>query len=301
MTAGSIIAGGFGLVRRNPGAVAVWALLYLVATVGMALAMRPIMGTLAQVGEAGAGSPAAAAAVSSGMSWLLLVELVILAVAIILFAAAQRAVLRPEAEGFAYLRLGMDELRLFGLAFGLFILFYIALLVAILVIVVVVALIAVTAGASVAIPVTIVAVLALLGAVIWFEVRVSLAFAFTQMRGTIVVGEAWRATRGRFWTLFLAFFVISLLLLVLWIAAALVTSGGYFADLANGALTPENFQRASERQMERQFGALTPTMVAGWGLSALAGSLSIAIFGGAVATAARELTVDVDGLADTFA
>jgi hypothetical protein len=88
---------------------------------------------------------------------------------------------------------------------------------------------------------------------------------------------------------------------VLWIAAALVTSGGYFADLANGALTPENFQRASERQMERQFGALTPTMVAGWGLSALAGSLSIAIFGGAVATAARELTVDVDGLADTFA
>jgi hypothetical protein len=301
MTAGSIIAGGFGLVRRHPGAVAVWGLLYLLATVGAAFALRPIMGTFAQMGQAGAGSPVAATAVSSAMSWLMLVELLMLAVMTVLFAAAQRAVLQPDREGFAFLRLGMDELRLFGLAFGLIILFYIALLVSALVVTVVIALVAVAAGPKAAIPLAFVAILALLGAMVWLQVRLSLAFPLTLLRGKIVVGEAWQATRGRFWTLFLAFLAILLLLLVLWIAAAAVTSGPYFADLAAGGFTPESVQRAGERQMERQFGAVTGAMAAGWALSALAGSLSIAIYGGAIATGAREAVTDADALTDTFA
>jgi hypothetical protein len=300
MTAGSIIAGGFGLVRRHPGAVAIWGLLYLAATAAMALAMRPIMGTLAQMRAGGAGSPVPAEAFSSAMGGLLLIELAILALAMVLFAAAQRAVLQPEREGFAYLRLGMDELRLFGLAVLLVILFYIGLLVSALVVALVVALIAVAAGPTAAIPLTFIAVFALLGMAIWLQVRLSLAFPLTLMRGKIVIGEAWRTTRGHFWTLFLAFLTIFMLLLVLWIAAAMVTSGGYFADIAASGFTPEGIQRAGERQMERQFGAITPTMVIGWIVSGVAGSLSIAVFGGALATGAREAVTDIDGLADTF-
>jgi hypothetical protein len=248
-----------------------------------------------------AGSPPDAAAFSSAMSWLMLLELIMLAVAMTLFAAAQRAVLQPEAGGFAYLRLGMDELRLFGLAFALVILFYIALLVAALVIAIVVALGALIGGAGAAIALAAIGILALLGASIWVQVRLSLAFPLTVMRKKIVVGEAWQATRGRFWTLFLAFFAIFLILLVLWIAAALVVSGPYFADLANGGFTPENLQRAGERQMARQFGAPTAMAALGWLLSAVAGSLSIALFGGALATGAREAVGGVDGLSDTFA
>jgi hypothetical protein len=300
MTAGSIIAGGFGLVRRHPGAVAVWGLIYLAVTVGMGLAMRPMLGKLALMSQAGAGNPAAAASVSSAMSGVMLLELILLAVATSLFAAAQRAVLRPEEAGFAYLRLGMDELRLFGLAFGLLILFYIALIVAMLVIVLVAALAAVVGGAGAAVALAVVGILALFGAMIWVQVRLSLAFPLTVMRKKIVVGEAWQATRGRFWTLFAAFLVIFLLLLVLWIAAALVMNGEYFADLAAGGFSPENIRRAGERQMARQFGTPTGTMALGWLLSAAAGSLSIAIFGGAVATGARAAVADVDGLAETF-
>ncbi|HEU0097510.1 MAG TPA: hypothetical protein VFQ67_01930 [Allosphingosinicella sp.] len=301
MGAGSIISGGFGVVRRHPGAVALWGLLYLAATVAMALAMRPIMATFSRLEAAGAGDPAAGAAVTSAMSWLLLVELAVVAVAIILFAAAIRSVLQPERPGFAFLRAGMDELRLFGLAMLFFILLYVGLLVATLVVVLVVALAAVASGASAAIAVSVIAVVGLLGAVVWLQVRLSLAFPLTVMRGKIVIGEAWRLTRGRFWTLFIAYFAIFLLLLIFWIAAALAASGLYFADLASGGFTPENFQRAGERQLERQFGAPSPTMAAGWALSALAGSLTIALFGGAVATAARDAVTDVDALGETFA
>ena len=38
---------------------------------------------------------------------------------IILFTATQRAVLRPDQGGFFYMRLGMDELKMFALAFGI--------------------------------------------------------------------------------------------------------------------------------------------------------------------------------------
>jgi hypothetical protein len=140
-----------------------------------------------------------------------------------------------------------------------------------------------------------------LAVAVWLEVRLSLAFPLTVMRGRIVIGEAWRASRGRFWTLFGAYIVIFLLMLVLWIAASLVTSGGYFAELAASGFTPEGIQAAGEHQMARQFGSINATTVIGWLLGAIAGSLSIALFGGAMATAARELTGHTDELAETFA
>ena len=300
MTAGSIIAGGFGLARRHPGAVAVWGLVYLAATVVAALAMRPIMATMAQMGSGDMSGPAADA-MSTAMARLILVQMVVFGVAMVLFTAAQRAVLQPEREGFAFLRLGMDELRLFGLAVLLLILFYIGLIIVALVVMLLVGLIVVAAGPGAAVPLAIVAIVGVLGVVVWFQVRLSLAFPLTLMRGKIVIGEAWRTTRGHFWTLFLAFLALFLILVVLWVAASLAASGSYFADLASGGFTPESIQRAGERQMERQFGAITPLVVLGWALTALAGSLTIAIYGGAVATAARELTTDVDELAETFA
>lgn len=300
MTAGSIIAGGFGVVRRHPAAVAIWGLLYLAATAVTALAMRPIMATMAQVGGTDM-SPDAADAVSTAMARLILVELAVLAVAMVLFTAAQRAVLQPERGGLAFMRVGMDELRMFGLAVLLLILFYIGLLAVAIVIVLIVGLIVVAAGPTAAVPLAFVAIFAVLALMVWFQVRLSLAFPLTLMRGKIVIGESWRTTRGRFWTLFGAYLALFLLLLALWIAASMAMSGGYFADLASSGFTPEGIQRAGERQMARQFGPITPMMVFGWVLSAAAGSLSIAIFGGAVATAARETTIDVEGLADTFA
>ncbi|HEX8573316.1 MAG TPA: hypothetical protein VF759_11255 [Allosphingosinicella sp.] len=298
MTAGSILAGAFGLVRERPGAVAVWALVYLAASVGVALAMRPLLGTFAQLSGAAAPSPDE---MSTAMARLVLVEMAFVAVVIALFAAAQRAVLRPAQQGFAFLRLGMDELRMFGLALLFLILFYFGLIVATLVLGLLAVLVGVVAGAAAVVPLVVVEVIALLAALFWLQVRLSLAFPLTMLRGKIVIGESWQRTRGRFWSLFGAFFLLFLLVLAMWIPVALVGSGGYFADLVNSGFTPEGVQRAGERQMARQFGTPDPTMMIGWALGAVVGTLGIALFSGAAATAARELTDDVEGLAETFA
>lgn len=298
MTAGSILAGAFGLVRERPAAVAIWGLVYLAASIALALAMRPLMGTLAQIGAASAPSPEA---MSTAMARLFLVEMAFVAVAIALFAAAQRAVLQPNRQGFAYLRLGMDELRMFGLALLLLILFYFGLLAAMIVMILVAGLLAVAVGPAAAVPIVLLGILALVGVIFWLQVRLSLAFPLTLLRGKIIIGESWQRTRGRFWTLFGAFFVLFVLVLAMWIGVALVASGGYLADLKETGFTAEGFQRAAERQMERQLGTPDGATLLGWALGAVVGTLGIALFGGAAATATRELTVDVEDLADTFA
>jgi hypothetical protein len=298
MTVGSIISGGFGLLRRQPGAVAVWGLIYLAITVLMGLATRPMMGSFARMAG---NNPTIPADFASTMGELLLLELAVFVVFVVLVAASQRAVLRPDRGGFAYLRLGMDELRLVGLSLLLLVLFYIGMLIGLIVLSLIVGIVAVAAGPTAAIPLMIVEVLLVFGLALWIEVRMSLAFPLTMLRGKIVIGEAWRATRGRFWTLFGAYLLIFLMLMVLWIAVALVTSGSYFADLVQSGFTPEGMQAAAQRQMERQFGAITPLAVLGWVLTALAGTITLAVLGGAIATAARESVEDVDTLADTFA
>jgi hypothetical protein len=299
VTVGSIVGGGFRLIREHPGAVAVWALLYLAATVLMTLAMQPMVG--AAMPAAGGGGAAALPDLSGIIGRLFLVELVFFVLVIVLLAASQRAVLHPERSRLAYLRLGMDELRLLGLALILLVIFYAGMMVAAILLTLLVGIVAVAAGPAAAMPLFVVEMLILLGLILWFQVRLSLAFPLTLLRGKIVIGEAWRATRSAFWTLFGAFLVIFLILLVLWIGAALVSNGGYLADLAQTGFTPEGLQQASERQMARQFGGISATTVIGWIVASAAGAFGLALFGGAVATAARELTTDVQGLAETFA
>jgi hypothetical protein len=299
MTVGSIIGGAFRLVRERPGAVALWGLIYLAATVALMLTIGPMFAKFAAIG--GNGAQMAPEDLSQMMSAILLFELVFFVIMTVLFAASQRAVLQPERQGLAYLRLGMDELRLIGLALLLLIGFYVGFLVGSIIVALVAGVTAVAAGAGGAVPLMVAGMLALFGVAIWLQVRLSLAFPLTLLRGRIIIGEAWRASRGRFWTLFGAYFLISLLLLVLWIAATLVTTGSYFAELAASGFTPEGMQAAAEHQMARQFGEINATTVIGWVLGGIAGGLSIALLGGAMATAARELTAGVDELAETFA
>ncbi|HET9640636.1 MAG TPA: hypothetical protein VFP12_15665 [Allosphingosinicella sp.] len=295
MTVGSIISGGFRLIREHPGAVAVWALLYLVVTVGMTFIMRPVFG-----GALDGGRPAAAD-LSAMMGVILLFQLFSMLLLVALLAASQRAVLDPERQGFAFLRFGLDELRLIGLTIVFAIVFYVGMIVAIILMTLVTGLAVVAGGPVVAIPLAVIEMLAMFGVVIWLQVRLSLAFPLTLMRDRIVIGEAWRLTRSRFWTLFLAYLVISLLLLVVWIAAALLTNGSYLAELARSGFDPQAIEAAGERQMAKYLGAITLANVIGWVVTAAAAAFGIALFGGAVATAALELTEDVDVLAETFA
>jgi hypothetical protein len=299
LSAGTIIEGAFRPLRDHPAAVAVWGLLYLVAVILMSFAMRPFADF--QVAAAGGDPQMAMAGMSQMMSQMFLLQLAYFIFFVVLMTAALRAVLRPGEQGFAYLQLGMDELRMIGLTLLIVVVAYIGFLLVFVVGAIVVAGAWAAGGAATAVPLAFILLLALLGGVIWLEVRLSLAFPLTLLRGRIIIGESWRLTRGRFWTLFAGYLVVFLIILAIAIAAGLATAGSYLSDLMRNAGDPEAMQRAMEAQMDRQFGEITPMMVLGWLLSAAVGVITVALMGGAVATAARALAGDEESIADTFA
>jgi len=133
-----------------------------------------------------------------------------------------------------------------------------------------------------------------MGATIYAEVRLSLAFPLTFVRRNFVIGEAWRLTKGRFWTLFGAYFVIWLLVMVLMAILVGLAVAPFFSELAQGGNTPEAARLAFQHEME-QFARVDAANV-GFALGgALVSGLAIALFGGAVAIAARDLLPDEQG------
>ncbi|MFL6859003.1 MAG: hypothetical protein ACJ8EB_14010 [Allosphingosinicella sp.] len=238
---------------------------------------------------------------ASGLGKFALLEIAVLILMVVLMTAVQRAILHPERSAFAYLRLGMDELRMFALAVILLILFYILMILGMLVLALVAGLIGMAAGMGAAGPMAAILMVGLLAFVLVFEVRFALAFPLTLLRGKIIIGEAWRITRGRFWTLFAAFLLLTVIILAVIVAASLVTTGSFFAELIRDRFDPAGAAAAQRAMMERQFGPVTAMTVLGWILNGLAGTFALVLFGGAVATAARELTGNIDAIAETFA
>ena len=122
ISVGRILDGTFNEFREQLMAVAIWGAIYLAGNIAMLLAMQPMM---AQAMDPAAGADPGAALAAIGPVWLL--SLILGLVGLVLYTAAMRSVLRPDAGGVAFLRLGMDELRMLVLlilfvvaAFGIF-------------------------------------------------------------------------------------------------------------------------------------------------------------------------------------
>jgi len=291
-----IIGGAFGVVRARPAAVLVWALIYGGATAAFTFAVRA--GLRIQPQQQPGGDPNALA--PAGAS--LLVSLVFLVMFIILLTAAMRSVLRPSEPGFAFLRLGMDELRQIGLCLFFLILFYVGLFIVAIGLGLIIALVIATAGTGTAMVVAIgVGIAILLVVTTWLAVRLSLALPLTLLRGSITISESWRLTRGRFWILFGGFLLIYLLLLILSLGAAAVTMGDYWSEVARGGFTMQSLRAASQVQLAHQLGPIDAMMILGWVLSGLAAAITIALQGGALATVARQLADVRAEMAQTFA
>jgi hypothetical protein len=300
LSVGAIIAGGFGVLRRRPLAVLVWGLIYAAVMVGMMFAMRPFFAMQASAMQPGGDPQAALANIGAMMGRIFLMEVLILIVFTVLMTAAQRTVLRPAESGFASIRLGMDEVRMFALTLLLFIGSYIGFVVLAMILALVAALLAAAAGIGVTGIAMFVAMLVALALFIWLEVRLCLAFPLTLLRRKIIIGESWRLTRGRFWTLFAAFLVLFVALLVLWAIVAALTQGAYWSELMRSGMNPQAVQTAAARQAAVQL-AFSPIMIVGLVFGGLVGGVTVALFGGAVATAVRLLVDDVDRMAETFA
>jgi hypothetical protein len=150
----------------------------------------------------------------------------------VVFAAMNRAVLRPEDDGFGYVRLGADELRQLGLFLqflGLGILAYIGLIVVMAVIIgsvgVAFSVQRGTGGVTaMSVMITLATMVALLVVWIYFWVRLSLASPMTFATGRISLFRAWGLTRGRFWPMFGAYLVATILAIIVLLLTFVISS-----------------------------------------------------------------------------
>jgi hypothetical protein len=313
---GSIVGGAFGLVRRHPLSVFVWGLLYMAVVVALGFAMRPLFQVYSemfgQILANGAGKPLPPEALQPYIARMqaaggivFLAEIAMFAVLMAVFTATQRAVLRPAERGFAFLRLGMDELRMIGvgliLAIGLSVGMFVAMLALMIVVGIVFAItMAATGSPVIGVLLFALAYVVLIGAMIYAEVRFSLAFPLTFMRREFAIGEAWRLTKGRFWTLFGAYFTIGLVYMILAAILFTIGFGAFFSEVAQSRNSPEVVQIAFQNQMAlfSSFNAVSVSLLVG---GTLLGGLTMALFGGAIATAARDLAPDPQGDTAPFA
>ncbi len=104
---------GFRITREQPLAVLAWGVVWLLGLLAMGMAMMPAMMPFAEEIVSAGGDPEqlSAGAQAAILSSLWFVAPVGLVVQALLAPALYRAVLTPEARKFAYLRVGMDEVR----------------------------------------------------------------------------------------------------------------------------------------------------------------------------------------------
>jgi hypothetical protein len=304
VTVGGIINGGIGLVRERPLAILVWGLLYMAAFLGM---MASVFVPFMQLIVANAATPNSVdpTRMLAMMGEIYLIDFLMLIMFTVLLAAGLRAALRPQERSFASLRLGMDELRLVGLSLLLMIGFVVIVMVVGIVMTIVMIAVGVAAGsggqmgasgfAGIGIGMAVMMVVSY-GLPIFFAVRLSPAFALTMLRRKIVVGEAWRLTRGNFWTLFGGYLVLGLISMAAYMVILIVliipatSMGGGLPGLA-GAL-----------QQGQISGTLMTIMVIGGALFSLLAGASIALWAGGIGGATNGLlgTTNID-YAETFA
>lgn len=280
---------GFRLARKHPAAFGMWVLVDLALTLGptalvMALLGPNFLDVVRNGGEQHEVGKLLGVAAKNGLVTIL-ATLVLYAM---LYGAIFRAVLRPEANRFGYLRLGKQELVLGGLIA----LLYLGL-VAVLAMAIFIAYL-LTGLANIFLPGAAILVgtlltVAIIVALIWMAARLVpvLPMSFDQQR--IRVAEAWAMTRGH--TKELVILVILLAVLALSIAvtsfAAMSAAVSIFVASYAAAHPLETFYNQPTQDVIRE---LTP-----WGLLAAAlisviSTFCLVIFTAPLAEAYRQIS-----------
>jgi hypothetical protein len=235
---------GFRLTRERVGSVLAWAGVYflgiLVISAIIAKGLPPEFLELVRSEGVRDGDLEALRALGQTLapSWPLFVVAFVIVVSVmaIVTGGIYRLILRPEEKGFAHLRVGPDELRLLAahllmLGLGLAALVVCNLIMALLIQ-------AVGAG-----PIVSLIGLALVLAMIWIGVRLSLTtpLAFHERRVSLVA--AWRLTHGRFWPMLGMILLSWIFYLMVWALLLVIdfvfaTLGGVRGDAVSAMTNP---------------------------------------------------------------
>jgi hypothetical protein len=267
---GAAVGEGFGLIRRKPLAVLAWGLcqaLMMGLVFGLVgAALLPSYVEMFRQAAAGAQpSPAAMQAMAQGQSVSFLLNFVSLVLNAILWCAVLRAVIHPERGAFAYLRLGMAEILLVFLLIGFVFAFVIASVIVGLGLGILVGVLSLMHAAVVGGILAVVGFLAMLVALIYVGLRVTLIAPILVDTGKLEIGEAWKLTRGKVSSLLaigLIVFVILTVLEMIVVVLLGVIGFGALSALAGGLANLPTFFRQSPQLW---MGRLAP-LLAGFGL-----------------------------------
>jgi len=291
VTIGSILEATFRFARANVRVIAIWSAVNLVVAIAMRILLQPVyQAQLAAIDAAAQG--VASTPPPMGMSFLIFVPMTL--IFIVLYNAVFRAVLFPQESKAAYLRVGMDELRVLGLLVAMGVVATVAIvLFGILIGLVVGALAVVVSGAA-----TLLAFLTAAGLwlfAIFVTVRLSLAAPLTVYRRQIVIGPAWRLTRGRFWTLFVAYLLLALGVGVIFLIYMFATMAPMLSAMAHPG-DIEAARQLAAMQAEQMRLTLSPLGIIELLVGAAIGGIMLAIFAGLPAIATAQLLDEQAGL-----
>lgn len=224
---------GFRITRERPRVVLVWAVFSFLVSICSAIYLISIGQEARAVLDARVAEQAPdLQAFGAAMADLAPMMVMGLLVQCVMAAAVYRILLRPEDRGLAYLKVGMDELRLAALTF-IYVLLASLMLAVVVLAAGLIAALASFAGQGAAILVAAASELFFLGLLFYVAVRLSLAPAITFAEQRIAIFNSWRLTHGQFWRLTGAYFlaicgimVIALLVVTIFSALVAVAVGG---------------------------------------------------------------------------
>lgn len=295
---------GFRIIHRYPGAVAAWALAYILVVLLLGGGFFALFGSqfmeMSRYSEANTMPAETARRIFGGMGLALLILVpVALLISAVLLNGVYRAVLRPNDKGLFFLKIGGDELRMALL----FIIFFLLLIVAELVAVIGGGILIAVATSLVGQPALKVLIGVVLGVAIacvaiWVVVRLSLAPVVTFARQRLDVFGSWRLTKGNFWSLlgcYLLSFVFALLIgAVGWVIA--VSAGaaisGDWTSLSSVMVSPRDALMHQNTQMFTKL--FTAAVIVQLVLQSIVSAVTRVIMYAPAAAAYRELAAEED-------
>lgn len=305
---------GFRIGRHKPGVMLAWAaaslVIGLITSIAMVLMFGGTMNELMSgQGQANGDATAAVRLMGRMAQMYLLIAPIVLVVFSIFTAAVYRAVLRPADSAFAYLRLGATELRIAVVLVVLTLLsivisFALTIVVGILAGIVGVAAFGAGNGGAAAAGLLMIVIVYILmiGAMLAFWTKFSLAAPMTFAEKRIRIFESWKATKGYFWPLFgsyLLSFVLGMLVSLLGAAISL----SLMAALGGTGNATDIFGllQSLEADYSSLASFLTPAVIANMVVNAIFSALTYAIFLAPPAVAYRDIVaVKSPALADAF-
>lgn len=281
---------GFRLARRSPLTILIWAaayilfgLLFFALAGGSFIAMMAAVADFENISDPTLQDMEPLMTAYTGFLWLMPASLVF---SVVLYTAVIRAVLMPEESRFGYLRLGMDEVRVFVVMLVLGILAFVLYMAVALVTGILAGVLGVVAqdvGSGVGL-LGLLFILLVVGLFVWLGIRFSLALPITVAEKKFAIFDSWGVTRGHALGLFGMILIMIVMGIVVSILAWAVLLPLMF--LTGGIQALAGMEGAGFAEIMRAMG---PAIVVYVLCNSIISALGLAIFMAPYAAAYRDI------------